>query len=108
MRETAVLENGSAASPYSVSVGSATTPPRRIHVAASSIASRCGAPGSTNTRRISILHRARDEPGRQRHEGEVGNEDDAQAGAADETGDERAARHADQRGARENAERGAM
>ena len=38
-------ENGSAASPYSVSVGIATTPPSRIHLAASSIASRCGASG---------------------------------------------------------------
>ena len=48
-------ENGSAARPYSVSVGTATMPPLRIHVAASSIASRCGASGSTNTRRIDAL-----------------------------------------------------
>ena len=53
-RATAAAENGSAARPYSVSVGSATMPPLRIHFAASSIASRCGAPGSTNTRRISL------------------------------------------------------
>src|SRR5262245_3094997 len=123
----------------------ATTPPLRIHAAASWIASRCGASLSTNTRRIagpralglgtwSVLGprshvrawssadqatRTSDGPGtrdgpgpktqalrtnsslhhpssndhrKDRHERDVHEEDDAQAGAAEEPGDERTAR----------------
>ena len=91
-------------------------PPSRIHFAASSIASRCGAPGSTNTRRIACQRR----PGastviRRRTATASAAKTTAstkntirRTGAADEAGDERAARHADQRRAGEHAEAGAV
>ena len=52
---TASVENGSAARPYSVSVGIATIRPARISFAASWTASRWGRSGFTNTRRMLIF-----------------------------------------------------
>ena len=50
-RATAAALNGSAARPYSVSVGSATTPPRRGAIVAASLRSRVADRGRTGDRR---------------------------------------------------------
>src|SRR5262249_49431420 len=115
---TAARSNGSTASPYSVSVGSATMPPPRIHVAASSIASRCGAPRSTITRRIvptpgaasssPLAHLPRDDGRKNPHDGQVDEEHGADARPGKEAGQERTAGHADERRARQDAERRAV
>ena len=54
-RDGVGVENGSAASPYSVSVGIATTPPSRIHSRPPRSRRAAAHPGSTNTRRMSAF-----------------------------------------------------
>src|SRR5262249_33340155 len=107
---------GSAARPYSVSVGFATTWPPLIQVAASSMASRCGASRTTKTRRIvaangersNVGHGPVDHGGKPRHDCDVDEKHDPDARATQRPGDERTARHPDQRRAREHAEAGAV